>query len=204
MNNTNHRNNDGYTVDVALLKPKPVWLLLVVVALVAVVVLPEWLGMSARPSFHGVITRNDAANQDLLTSLPIPNNATSAAVMPSENGREDKVADDRSAISESSRTDEETLQTGGEPKVSEPTHSKQPAYTVQLALYTNASEANELVSRVRASGYQAHVASVDRGKKATWYRVNSGRFETQEEAAQHERKLRASGSVDDTMVEKLQ
>jgi cell division septation protein DedD len=76
-------------------------------------------------------------------------------------------------------------------------------YAVQAGSFNTASEANERVSALRAAGFEARTAAVELGRRGTWYRVYSGRFASREEASRHDRKLRASGAVGDTLVAPL-
>jgi cell division septation protein DedD len=73
-------------------------------------------------------------------------------------------------------------------------------FTIQVGSYNKAEEAEGRASILRAAGFDAHVAAVEIPKKGTWFRVQSGRFQTREQAALYEKSLRASGASDATFV----
>ena len=77
-------------------------------------------------------------------------------------------------------------------------------FTVQVGSYPDASQANERVSSLRASGFEARAAAVEIPKRGTWYRVQAGRFQTREEAARFGAQLRAKGAADNALVTEVE
>ncbi|HEV2913578.1 MAG TPA: SPOR domain-containing protein [Pyrinomonadaceae bacterium] len=77
-------------------------------------------------------------------------------------------------------------------------------YTVQIGSYNNAAQADERVGRLRASGVEARVVRVEIPRRGTWYRVQSGRFASHEEAARHASALKGKGAADDFIITQSQ
>jgi cell division protein FtsN len=75
---------------------------------------------------------------------------------------------------------------------------------VQVGSYPDASQANERVSALRASGFEARAAAVEIPKRGTWYRVQAGRFQTREEATRFGAQLRAKGAAENVIVAEVE
>ena len=73
-------------------------------------------------------------------------------------------------------------------------------FTVQVSSHNQPGEAEARASVLRASGFDARVAAVEIPRKGMWYRVQSGLFQTREQAALYEKSLRASGAAETTFV----
>ena len=78
------------------------------------------------------------------------------------------------------------------------------SYTVQVSSHGSASEAESRVGALAAKGFEAGVAAAEVPGKGTWYRVQSGRFPTREEASAYARRLQASGAASSTLVTQAQ
>jgi cell division septation protein DedD len=77
-------------------------------------------------------------------------------------------------------------------------------FTVQVGSFNSESQANERISALRASGFEARSAVVEIPGRGTWYRVHVGRFREREEAARAAAQLREKGAVSASMVVALQ
>ena len=69
---------------------------------------------------------------------------------------------------------------------------KGPVYTIQIASYSNQSDAMEHVAQLQAKGYQAYHYTVILDKK-TWYRVRSGAYEGISDAQRALRRFQREG-----------
>jgi len=101
--------------------------------------------------------------------------------------------------------EEMAAEAGGEPagaSAPEPAKSADAGgrFTIQVGSFNQSAEAEARASVLRASGFDARVAVVEIPRKGTWYRVQSGRFQTREQAALYEKSLRASGGAAATFV----
>jgi cell division protein FtsN len=228
MSTSPRPDGEGHAVEVSLLKFKPLTLALAAACLVTLVALLGWLGFGdVRQIAASQPFKNHAANQKLREApAAIPNSATSQAAP--QTSRADaapapnqKSTDRASAAPEPSPAGfaETPAPADAAPNAHDVAHEKDAAasspavaapspagggYVVQAGSFNTASEANERVSALRAAGFEARTAAVELAKRGTWYRVYSGRFASREEASRHDRKLRASGAVGDTLVTPLQ
>jgi cell division protein FtsN len=201
MNKSSQVDGDGYTVEVSLLKFKPVVLALSAAALVGLVSLLGWLGYSPNDPLASKTVRNNATNQEFRESPVITNNATSRDTTPQRDEQDAKVADDGP---DESPTEPAAPGVSEVPSGSVTSDEAARRYAVQAGSFASVSDANEKVSILRAAGFEARVAAVELGKRGTWYRVYSGEFESSDDASRHQSKLRASGAAADTMVTAVQ
>lgn len=121
------------------------------------------------------------------------------------------ASDDASAteeIDEAQFEKEELAAEGGDKAQPAPAPAPEPAkvadaegrFTIQVGSFNQSGEAEARASVLRAAGFDARVAAVEIPKKGTWYRVQSGRFQTREQAALYEKSLRASGGAENSFV----
>lgn len=78
--------------------------------------------------------------------------------------------------------------------------SASPAFTIQLRSSPSEDDSRAFADSLKASGFDAYVASADLGSRGTWYRVRVGRFATRAEAHRQVAALRASGHGRDAIV----
>lgn len=225
---------DGYAVEVSLLKLKPLALLLAAACFVTLVAVMTWLGGNARQLAASKTVTNHAANhQQREETAMIRNSATSRTTRAedkTDNATSPTVSSDRDAAPGPSpagfaENTASNTSPATPPTTSEVTHNAVAAaapadvpttatdaptvvtgggYAVQAGSYATVSEANERVSALRAAGFEARTAAVEIAGRGTWYRVYSGRFASREEAARHDKKLRASGAVSATIITAVQ
>ncbi len=196
MSKSTQVDQDGYAVEVSLLRFKPVVLVLSAACLIAMVSLSSWLGLgNGRQLAAPEVVRNNGANQNFQEIPTVSNNATSQDAKPSR-AADAPVTDEPS--------DREPAAAAAPEPVGAASVAGVAGYAVQAGSYSTVSEANERVSGLRAAGFEARVATVELEKRGTWYRVYSGRFALREEAKQHENKLRASGAVGNTIIAAVQ
>jgi cell division protein FtsN len=77
-------------------------------------------------------------------------------------------------------------------------------FTVQVGSYNNAAQADERVSRLRASGVEARVVRAEIPHRGTWYRVQAGRFASNAEAARYASELKGKGATADFVITSFQ
>jgi cell division protein FtsN len=73
-------------------------------------------------------------------------------------------------------------------------------YTIQVGSYNNAAQAEERVARLASSGVEARVVRAEIPRRGTWYRVQTGRFASHEEAARYGAQLKGKGATDDYII----
>ncbi|HEX8560217.1 MAG TPA: SPOR domain-containing protein [Pyrinomonadaceae bacterium] len=176
---------DGYAVGRRLLRLAPAWLLLLVVAFALSLLVLSWAGrrdVGGGPGDEAF--RNEASNQP-----PVPD----------ARGREGGAAakSQRAADAEAPAATEATRPPATPEPASGPSEAE--AYSVQVGAFVDLSQANEQVSRLRASGYDARV--VEAGAETRFrFQVRSGRYVTREEAARLAGLLRSGGVAAQTVV----
>jgi cell division protein FtsN len=77
-------------------------------------------------------------------------------------------------------------------------------FTVQVGSYNNSAQADERAGRLRSSGVEARVVRAEIPRRGTWYRVQTGRFASREEAARFASELKGRGAADSFLVTEFQ
>lgn len=72
--------------------------------------------------------------------------------------------------------------------------------TLQLGSYNNQNEAAQRVASLKSAGVEARVVKAEIPGKGTWYRVQTGRFTSREEASRYASQLKARGLIREFMV----
>ncbi|HEX8149015.1 MAG TPA: SPOR domain-containing protein [Pyrinomonadaceae bacterium] len=166
---------DGYAVGRRVLRLAPAWLLLIVVAFALALLLFSWLGR--RGGAEDEPFRNEATNQPAAT----PSGAHAAA------------SPSRPAAADATPAATAEVQGG----TAAPDESG--SYSVQVGAFAELSQANELVSRLRAAGFEARVVEPG-GATRFRFQVRSGLYATREEAARLASDLRARGVAGETVI----
>jgi cell division protein FtsN len=195
---------DGYAVGLRLLRISPVWLALTSACFLLLIFLLSWLYQPAtQPETIAAAASGQNHSTNSTAVLPAP--AAETAVAPVTR----KAETPRPAP-------QPTAQPAAQPAaaeqsarpVAQPAPAARPAtqpapagrFTVQVGSFNNPSEANERVSKLRASGLEARATAVDIPQRGTWHRVYVGGFATREEAARHASDLRAKGVAPSGLV----
>lgn len=180
---------DGYAVGRRVLKLVPAWLLLCLACFVVVLLLFKWV---SRPVGQARADedefRNEATNRTPPTPTPPDShaNAKPSNQSPEDARREAKSpASDTTADEPGGQAIEETQDARA---VSE--EEEAAAFSVQAGAFDDHSQANELVSRLRAAGFDARVVEAAASKRFR-FQVRSGLFHTREEAARLAAQLRS-------------
>ena len=169
------REYDGYAVGRRVLRLAPAWLLLAVVAFVLALLFFSWAGRRGGASEEEAF-RNEATNRPAAT----PAGALAA-------GTPSKPAPDATPAA-----------TAGVKNVAAAA-DEAGSYSVQVGAFAELSQANELVSRLRAAGFEARVAESGAATRFR-FQVRSGLYATREEAARLASDLRARGVTRETVI----
>ena len=208
---------DFYAVGVRLIKMSPVWLLTVTGGFALLIFLLSWVRPAA----------------DAASAAPIPNDAKAVAVQyqpapaapaPSPETKAPAPATDAhtEVVPETHATEPAQVAATAPAPTALPTAStpaeqpKEPAsskahadnsggkFTVQVGSFSVESQANERISSLRASGFEARSTVVEIPGRGTWYRVQVGRFGEREEAAKVAAQLREKTAAASSIVVPVQ
>jgi hypothetical protein len=199
---------DKYAVGMRILRVSPVWLLLSTFGFICIIILFGWMSRPAGKVEASALdggVKNEATNRSL---PPAPVVAPETAPV-AETAAAETPAPARPAEEAKQRPSQEPQQPTQETRPQEVTPPAETSaaagnFTVQVGSYPEASQANERVSALRASGFEARAASVELPKRGTWYRVQAGRFQTREEATRFGAQLRAKGAADNVIVAEVE
>jgi hypothetical protein len=191
---------DGYAVGRRVLKFVPAWLLLCVACFVVVLLLFKW---AARPVGNAGARedefRNEATNRPP-PPTPSPHDSHTKA-KPSDRPSEDAGRKPELSAGETidaPATDAGVQRAGDAQGVGEAEESA--SYSVQAGAFDDRSQANELVSRLRAAGFDARVVEAVDSRRFR-FQVRSGLFQTREEAARLAAQLRPKGFAQTVIIE---
>jgi cell division protein FtsN len=189
----------------------PVWLLTVTGGFALLILLLSWVrpgGGEADAASIPNDAKSVAVQYRQAPAAPLPSTETHAPVA---DVRREVVAETRPAepAQVATKTPAPVEATPAEqPK--EPARVLTPAndaggkFTVQVGSFNVESQANERISLLRASGFDARATAVEIPGRGTWYRVQVGRFGGREEAAKVAAQLRDKGAAAGSMVVPLQ
>lgn len=202
-------NVDKYRLGVQLLQVRPVWLLLSGFVFVSFIIFCSWF-IKSDGQASAVAARassiNYAGNQSV---------AEEAALQTSHGDANVSVAGEKPApvsskpVESKTATDAAKVAPAAEPE-SAPAPSNEPQpknagnFTIQVGSYNNSAQAAERVASLKAAGFDARVAEVEIPKRGTWYRVQTGRFESRDEAARYSVQMRAKGAAESVMITEVQ
>lgn len=193
---------DGYAVGRRVLKIVPAWLLLCLACFVAVLLLFKW---ASRPVGEAGAREEEFRNEATNRTAPTPSPPDShAGAKPPGVAREDaprarETPADETGDEPANATNVEG--SGGARVVSEAEESA--SFSVQAGAFDDRSQANELVSRLRAAGFDARVSEAEASKRFR-FQVRSGLFRTHEEAARLAAQLRSKGIGQTVIIEPSQ
>jgi cell division protein FtsN len=195
---------DFYAVGIRLIKMSPVWLLTATCGFMFLILLLGWL----RPA---------GGDADAAT---VPNDAkavTARQLQPPAVAVKPAPAIDAPAVEQSKSVPEtqplpralpvEAAPSKPEPapateqrKAAAPADDARGRFTIQVGSFNAASQANERISSLRASGLDARSVEVELPGKGTWYRVHVGLYATREEAVKAASQLREKGVTSSMVV----
>lgn len=185
---------DGYAVGRRVLKVVPAWLLLCLAGFVVVLLLFKW---AARPvgdaSAREDEFRNEATNRTPPPAPPDSHAGAKPSNQSPEDARQEAVPStaDAPATDADGRTADDTHDARVARGVSG--EAEAASFSVQSGAFEELSQANELVSRLRAAGFDARVVEAVDARRFR-FQVRSGLFQTREEAARLAEQLRSKGT----------
>jgi hypothetical protein len=190
---------DGYAVARRVLKLVPAWFFLCVACFVVLLLLFKW---AARPVGNAGARedafRNEATNRPPpATPSPYdsPHNAKPSDRPREEPGRE-TLKPSEGETGDAAATEAGVQRGGDAQSVSEAEEAA--SYSVQAGAFDDHSQANELVSRLRAAGFDARVVEAEDSRRFR-FQVRSGLFKAREDAARLAAQLRPKG-FDQTVI----
>lgn len=191
---------DGYAVGRRVLKAVPAWLLLCVAGFVCVLLVFKWASRPlGRAGAEADEFRNEATNRTPPTPTPPDSHAVAK---PSNQPTEEAPREAQTSTPATPPTDAgghtedgaasagDTQDAPGARVVSE--EEEAASFSVQAGAFDDRSQANELVSRLRAAGFDARVVESEPSKRFR-FQVRSGLFQTREEAARLAAQLLSKG-----------
>lgn len=200
---------DAYGMGVRLMRVSPLWLLLAGLSFISFIVFCNWLIKPADPSAGATnlmaAASNRAPNQSARRVAAQTSNAqltvNNQPVQPSNESGAAFVKADAKVAPTAAPTVEPVA---AKPPVEEkpatstpnpPNAAKDGKVTIQVGSYSAAAEADERVANLKSAGFEARSVAVEIPKRGTWYRVQSGRFTSREEAERYGKQLRDKGVV---------
>ncbi|MGB8510345.1 MAG: SPOR domain-containing protein [Pyrinomonadaceae bacterium] len=180
-------NPDNYAVGVRLLHIAPVWLLLGGISFVSIITLGSWL----RPNGQAEVFANPVRQNQAMNLAREATPAPLVAVAASNRAESAVVAKEPERPKPAPVAKVEQKET---------VNAEDGKYLLQVASYSDASQANAQASTLRAAGFEARVVPVELEKRGMWYRVQSGNFGTREAASQYLSQLRARGVAANAIV----
>jgi cell division septation protein DedD len=214
--------SDGYGMGVRLMRVSPIWLLLAGLGFISFIVLCNWLIKPTETMGDGaslIATANNHATNQSANSVAIPAstaqsavnneasqplNQTGVAFIPAE-AKETKPpvaapsverVEAKPAVEEKPAIPASTPNRAGE--------SNGGKVTIQIGSYNAAAEAATRVADLKSAGFEARTVEVVIPKRGTWYRVQSGRFVSRDEAERYGKQLRDRGVVSSFITTDMQ
>lgn len=210
---------DTHGAGMRLMRISPLWLVLCGVSFIAVIILSNHFGKTAaqQPQVAATLhaTDNRAVNQSSSapTTTADKNSSESAPEASRAETKKDAAAPEEKSADKGSVERKEAA-----PEIIGPTGTKDEAkdeasaparrdesemtggFAVQVGSFNVIEQANERVARLRSAGFDARMVMVELPGRGKWYRVQSGRFRSRDEAASYGGKLKSNGATDDFIV----
>ena len=202
--------SDVFGMGVRLMRVSPAWLLLAGLSFISFIVFCNWLiKPTAQPEDMARLTaatNNHATNQSVnriaapASTAQSPVN-TQVGQRSSDSGVAYIAAEAKQAMPPAAAPSVETAE--AKPAVEEkPATSaklagdaKEGKVTIQVGSYNAVAEADARVANLKSAGFEARSVVVEIPKRGTWYRVQSGRFVSRDEAERYGKQLRDKGVV---------
>jgi cell division septation protein DedD len=204
---------DAYGLGVRLMRVSPMWLLLAGLSFISFIVFCNWLikpseqtgdaaNMLAAANSHatnqapGRATVSNSTAQSPVNTQPVqPQTQSGAAFIPAQAketpaSQSAPIAErvkEKLPVEDKAATPASTSSASGE--------AKEGKVTIQIGSYNEVSQADERVANLKSAGYEARSVAVEIPKRGTWYRVQSGRFVSRDEAERYGKQLRDKGVV---------
>ena len=187
---------DGYAVGRRVLKAVPAWLLICITGFVLVLLLFSW---ASRPVGRSKGAREDEFKNEATNRTPPQQPSPPAARADSKrDAGEDAKGEPPPDAGETGDDSQAASVNEGEGRdVSDA--EEEASFSVQAGAFDDHSQANALVSRLRAAGFDARVVEADASKRFR-FQVRSGLFRTREDAARLASQLNSKGVAVQTVI----
>jgi cell division septation protein DedD len=194
---------DNYAVGLRLLRISPAWLVLSSIGFFLLIFLLSWLYQPTTQPEALTVASAAGQNHSLNQTAAAPASAVAVVDPPAAETAMPSAAPAASAPAVESPEAAASVPGAATAPGTQPEPAALPSaatsfapagrFVVQVNSFNNSSEANERVSKLRASGFAARAAAVEIPRRGTWHRVYVGGFDTREEAARHAGELKAKG-----------
>lgn len=205
--------SDAYGLGVRLMRVSPLWLLIAGLSFIAFIVFCNWLikpiertggveSMIAATDNYATNQSSQRLNTSSSTSQAPVNNQTEQPL--TQSGIAFLATEAKEASAPSTAPNVATVEEKPvvEEKKAAPAsasngagEAKDGKVTVQIGSYNEAAQAEERVVNLKSAGFEARSVAVEIPKRGMWYRVQSGRFVTRDEAERYGKQLRDKGVV---------
>ncbi|HEV2802228.1 MAG TPA: SPOR domain-containing protein [Pyrinomonadaceae bacterium] len=204
---------DAYGMGVRLMRVSPLWLLLAGLSFISFIVFCNWLIKPTEPAEDTTrlvaSASNGATNQakprvalpasnaqsSANNQVPQPSNEASAEFVKTEAKAPTQPTPAPSVEQVAAKPALEEKRTPEMPSSNRAVEAKDGKITIQVGSYNAATEADERVASLKSAGFEARSVAVEIPKRGTWYRVQSGRFSSRDEAERYGKQLRDKGVV---------
>jgi cell division septation protein DedD len=203
---------DFYAVGVRLIKMSPVWLLTMTGGFLLLTLLLGWLRPAGGDADAATVP-NDAkavnAQQLQPPAVALKPSPASPAPVAVEQPKAEPLKQTAQVAQSAQPAEVANVKpepapaakpAAGQPKAAAPADDAAGKLTVQVGAFNVESQANERISSLRASGFEARSVRVELPGKGTWYRVHVGRYRDREEAAKAAARLREKGVATSMVV----
>jgi len=162
---------------------------------------PETKG-AAPPRAPENLARKSAPPPEPLPSVQNTPAAPAQEAAAASSGKENEVPEKEAPAPAPTPAKSEIKAQGGEAPLP-PTPQSEDGFTLQIGSYNDSTQAQEKVAKLGSVGVRAYIARVEIPRRGTWYRVQTGRFNSREEATRFGAQLRARGAVADFIITEI-
>jgi len=199
--------SDAYGMGVRLMRVSPVWLLLAGLSFISFIVFCNWLikpaaqqgdatnliaaanNHATNQSANRVNVQTSTAQSPVNSQVAQPSNEPGVAFIATE------AKEAMPPVAAPSVAAKPVVEEKPSLPVSSSNHANEGKVTIQVGSYNAASEAEARVANLKSAGFEARSVEVEIPKRGTWYRVQSGRFVSRDEAERYGKQLRDKGVV---------
>ncbi|HEX8422481.1 MAG TPA: SPOR domain-containing protein, partial [Pyrinomonadaceae bacterium] len=214
-----HQPSDAYGMGVRLMRVSPLWLLVTGLSFISFIVFCNWLiKPMGQPKDSLIAAANNHATNQTVNRVNVPASTTQSPVnsqvgqRANESGVAFIAAEAKEAMPHAAPSVEPAgLRPEAEAKPATPASSsnradeaKEGKVTIQIGSYNAAAEAEARVANLKSAGFEARSVAVEIPKRGTWYRVQSGRFVSRDEAERYGKQLRDKGVVSSFITTDMQ
>jgi cell division septation protein DedD len=203
--------SDVYGMGVRLMRVSPLWLLLAGLSFISFIVFCNWLikpteqtggsliaasnNHATNQSANRITVQTSTAQSPVNSQVGQPSNQSGVAFIATEAKEVTPPAAAPNVEAVKVKPTVEEKPAIQEPMSNRADEAKDGKVTIQVGSYNVAAEAAERVANLKSAGFEARSVTVEIPKRGTWYRVQSGRFVSRDEAERYGKQLRDKGVV---------